>query len=440
MGYLVTLNKNLIAKKLENHHVLFRLFWDYGSIVFDDAHPTAWVEFDKETGDYLQFKFNPKFWADSNDSTRQFVICHELLHIWLEHGKRTVGLKENRTLINIALDLVVNHTLVDEFQFERDEVQSWEKYAWLDTVFSKDQEVEEGRSFEYYLEKLKENSEEPSQQTVDYHNFGEEGDEDSEGNSGKGCGDDILDYFLPDLLEQLDDEEMESLRKIMDLAEGESGKESKLEEQVKAGKGSGRSSKLDVGRVKKKKKWESVIKKWEKKHIVSTEFAEDRWDRLDRRYYGMFAGKNFFLPSEQLLETSGFKEGKVLVFFFLDTSGSCYGFKERFVKAAKSLDPKKFDVRTFCFDTRTQEVDLKKNEFYGGGGTSFHILENTIQQIVKKEKIKYPKAVWIITDGYGDNVNPEFSERWSWFITDGNYSTTSYIPKKSKIYHLKNFE
>ena len=57
---------------------------------------------------------------------------------------------------------------------------------------------------------------------------------------------------------------------------------------------------------------------------------------------------------------------------------------------------------------------------------------------VKRDKIQHPKAVFVITDGYGTPITCQYPERWHWFMTEGG--SDSYIPKKSKKYDLKNYE
>ena len=138
------------------------------------------------------------------------------------------------------------------------------------------------------------------------------------------------------------------------------------------------------------------------------------------------------------METDEFEENKIEVWFFQDTSGSCYGFRDRFFSAAKSLPPDKFDIRMFCFDTRVFETTLKSGKLYGFGGTMFQILENKVQEIIKKENLAYPKAVFVITDGYAcDNISPKHPRRWHWFLST-NY--TRCIHKECNIHMLKDFE
>ena len=110
------------------------------------------------------------------------------------------------------------------------------------------------------------------------------------------------------------------------------------------------------------------------------------------------------------------------------------------VKAAATIPEDRFRVRIFCFDTKVYETSLASGKLYGFGGTSFQPIENAIQSIVQKEeKTKYPQRVFVITDGLGSSVSPEFPERWHWFITEG-YSSTDYVPSKSRHYKLKDYE
>ena len=129
-------------------------------------------------------------------------------------------------------------------------------------------------------------------------------------------------------------------------------------------------------------------------------------------------------------------KNKIDVFFFLDTSGSCIGLKNRFFSAAKSLDKNKFNIRLFCFDTKVVETTLESNKVYGGSGTYFSILPKYINEVTKNKK--YPEAIFVISDGYGDNLNLEekFKKRWYWFLT------TSYTKciEGCNIYKLSDFE
>jgi hypothetical protein len=145
-----------ISRALMQHHAIFDRMWGMGKPVFTDKIATAAVYFDK-VGESIEFKLNPDFWKTQTDVQKQFVISHECLHVILYHGIRTCTLTESEAKnANLALDIIVNHALVDRFGFKREEIDPENKYCWVDTVF-KDNPPESGKYYEYYynlLEKI----------------------------------------------------------------------------------------------------------------------------------------------------------------------------------------------------------------------------------------------------------------------------------------------
>ena len=163
----------------------------------------------------------------------------------------------------------------------------------------------------------------------------------------------------------------------------------------------------------------------------------EQWARTHRRFAAMEQNSGLMIPTEMEIEDMTWEENGICVWFFQDTSGSCYSFRDRFFTAAASLPPDKFDVRMFCFDTQCYETTLESKKLYGGGGTSFHIIEDKIQEVTTQEKIPYPMAVFVVTDGYGDRVSPEKPENWYWFMSDNHRSC---IPDESHVFMLKDYE
>ena len=84
------------------------------------------------------------------------------------------------------------------------------------------------------------------------------------------------------------------------------------------------------------------------------------------------------------------------------------------------------------FDTKVYETTIESRRLYGFGGTSFDIIEDYIQSYIKKNNLKYPEAVFVITDGCGNSVNPQIPKNWYWFLSK-NYIT--YIPKESNKFY-----
>ena len=122
-----------IAFKLETHHSIFYKLWEMGEMVFDESISTACVKFDR-VGHYVSFHFNPDFWKEKTTYERLFIICHECLHVWLNHGLRTRN-AEFPSMVNTALDVVVNHMLVENFGFKRHKIKDYQELCWVDHFF-----------------------------------------------------------------------------------------------------------------------------------------------------------------------------------------------------------------------------------------------------------------------------------------------------------------
>lgn len=397
-----------ISRMLEEHHALFYQCWSMGRPSFTRMIDTAAVTFNRD-GEYIDFLFNPDFWRGLTTYEKAFVISHECLHVILRHGIRSAG-STDHSKANIALDIVVNHLLVNSFAFDRSKLYDAEDLCWIDTVFSEEQRdsVLENESYEYYYN-LVPNTPRIKIRILDEH--------------GMLVGE--WDKLIDKLDEQLSEEDKSILKDMI----GKHAPESM------AGKGTGGWHFVgDRIEIIKKKKWEQVIKEWSLKYLRQDSQDHEQWARVHRRW--TMLPEDIILPSE--MEEDSTEKDRLPVFLYLDTSGSCIGYKNRFWAAGASLPKERFDVRCFCFDTQVQETTIESRKIYGGGGTSFAIIEAHIQKLIKEEGIDYPEAVWIITDGYGDCVNPQFAKNWYWFLT--NYSTNRYVPQGSKVFMLKDYE
>jgi hypothetical protein len=421
-----------IAVALQRYDLFFRNFWDLGGVrLLNDEEAkangleTAAIQFDK-TGGAVSFLFNQKFWNKLDTVSRSFVLCHEMLHVVFQHGVRflkSFGTVKDEAVAK-ATDVVINELLVSKFGFNRSALDPFIKNecCWLDTVFSPKDGAEPNKCADYYIN-LIEKTKKSGGKVLDSHYFFSSGpNDDPAGNVGNMdeilCG--VSEEFLKKVNDALSPEDKEILGEMMQ----------------QAGNGAGGQIFFLKAPKKIKKKWETVINKWSRMAVKDVFRSQERWDMRARRHH-LLDMDGLFLPSEVEFFDIGHEEDRIGVFFFLDTSGSCIDLKERFFKAAKSLDPKKFDLRVFCFDTIVYETSLASGKIYGGGGTRFDIIEDKIQEILKKEGKKYPKAVWIITDGYGSNVFPQNPKNWYWFLT-ANW--TGNIPKESKTYNLSDYE
>lgn len=409
-----------LARGLEQHHAVFYKMWELGKPTFTNAIETAAVIFDEE-GECFDFQFNEDFWNELNSKQKQFVVAHECLHVLLNHGTR---IKDCGRAGNIAADVVVNHTLVNKFDFNRDDLGSMSQTGcWVDTVWPDGSVSATNETLEFYLKHLEREEEQESDGLMA-----------GSGDSCDSCGSSIAGSGAPQPID--DHSDLPSMPQEMseEIAESLSEEQRETFNQM-AGNEAG-STKLIVPPepVKKKKKWETVIKKWSRKYD-KPEFKDvEQWARLNRRF--MFLSNEFFLPTEMELDHNA--EGKTDVWFFQDTSGSCQQYAKRFLTAARSLNPNVFNIRAFCFDTQVYEVDINKGELKGFGGTWFHILEDHIQKLMKEERCEYPKALFVITDGWGSHIYPEQPKNWYWFITPRG--SINCIPKECNTFKLEDYE
>jgi predicted metal-dependent peptidase len=425
-----------IAQDLEIYHGIFSRIWQMGKPIADNTIPTAAVRFDRDGG-FFSFCFNPDYFKTLDDYNLRFVICHEALHVILNHGYRGYGLEPQ--LANISMDVVINESLVKNFGFDRNRINKASELCWYDTIFKND-DIEEDKCFEYYYDLLYDkvldsvsgdsmdgegNMKLPgnmggNQKTVDQHDgFGSEHQ-------------DQIDEKLDDACDKLSSDERNQLKDIVEKLLDDDTKSS-----LQAGTGMGGLTKImSLEKVKTKRKWETVIKRWAQQFMKRNDKNHEQWARINRRFVTL--PRDMFIPTDMEIDSFEEEKHKIKVLFFLDTSGSCVHLADRFWKAAKSLPESRFDIQLCCFDTSVYETSLKTGKLYGFGGTSFHILEIYTQKYRKeKNKGKYPDAVFVITDGYGDPVKPEFCKKWYWFLS---HDYRACIPKECNVYDLKNYE
>lgn len=408
-----------IAFELESHHAIFYKLWEMGEMVFDDSLPTAAVAFDK-AGKYISFQFNKDFWEKCTPYERKFVICHECLHVWLNHGLRTKNAKHPQ-LVNTALDVVVNHMLVDKFGFDRSRISGEADLCWTDTVFTEEEKVEKGETFEYYYNTLfnSPNTKFLDLKLVDSHDMLD------------GCD---FDELVDALGEDLSDEEKK------EIAEALKGHQPDKKKKARGDEALGEWITVKTPKViRKKKSWYELIKQWATIRAEDDTEAE-QWLRRNRRmtFIDQDSGSQLLLPAE--CDHNADDETKVEIWLFLDVSGSCYHMKDHFFSAALTIPEDRIKIRAFSFDTETYEVDLKTRKLRGGGGTSFHIIESRIQKELKPGQ-KHP-VVFVFTDGWGTNVNPREPKKWHWFIDGGRYCTshaTTLSSKECNFHKMKDF-
>lgn len=135
--------------------------------------------------------------------------------------------------------------------------------------------------------------------------------------------------------------------------------------------------------------------------------------------------------SESLIEDDGITR-KNIVLVFLDFSESCKVLWSDFVSTAKSIPKRFFQVKTFVFNTNVKEISLD-NVPLAGGGTDFAILA------AEAANHNYD-SVFVITDGAGTNLDIPLERRkdWIWFLPRN--SIINLIPRECRIEFLSLFE
>lgn len=425
-----------ISFALERHHTLFYKLWALGRPVFDDRVPTAQVRFDK-IGKCIMFEIGTAFWGTLSFVQKLFVICHEAKHVINNHGKRALDIKtaEDRRLANIAMDICVNEDLIARFGFQRDEIDPDDRWIWADKVAKELGLIglETDCSFEYYYNLLKRHA--PP-------NFGGGGG--TEGAPGGGGGMETVDDH--DALGGMSDADIEEVMKEIaesGLSEDEMRRIANAlnDDKDKNERGCGNQAlgqmfSIQPEVVKKKRKWETVIRKWISKAIRIVDRDTSQWIRTNRRMAAVVS--DLMLPSDATNDIRAPDKHKIKVWFFLDTSGSCISYKHRFFRAARSIPEDKFDMRLLCFDTSVYSTTLKSGAVFGGGGTSIRNVESYILRETIAKGQKYPDAVFLITDADAPPVSPLYPERWYWFLTDKYYERN--VPEKSHKFMLKDYE
>ena len=411
---------SVLVRHLESFHELFCALWKVGEPVFTLKIKTAAIVFDFK-GAPLKFLFNPVFWRKLPAYDREFVVCHEMLHVVLNHGFRGLDLRSHE-LANVAADLVVNHILVNKFGFVRELLQNWQSLCWVDTVFSPEGSgiPATNLTMEEYYSLLRNGWQIQLGDLVDEH------------------------YFEPGPFGSLSNaraaREVEARLGALASSDAQDAIE-KLGSDVQVVLSRGHHPLGAISKIKPERvtrvPWEDVIrarllKRRQEERVPGWVFPSRRFeDSADMSPPGLMDPQ--VSSNDSLMRCA----------MFLDASGSTWGFRNRFFALAQSLPPKRYEVELCSFDTEIYPLDLRKPEMVGGGGTRFEAIEAWLiarERAPRTQKQprrrRYPDAVIVITDGCGGHVRPKYPERWHWLLTMPYYDE---IPKASARYLLRDF-
>lgn len=438
-----------IGNALADYYSIFSKFWSVGTVQWKKGIGTALIKFDKTSSQPIKFQIDPVFWESLNEEQRCFIVCHEMQHVVGYHGFRfTKTPPWMHRYLNIALDIVVNESLVADYGFSYDTMKGASMSpdlvkklldAGIDPNMIKDANScfvhnvfkhmdplpPTDKDYSYYLALMLEDTESFENITsMDSH----EGLESFMDDTGDGKG---WESEVAEGLSKREESAFKELTKeqIKDAAE-------RKEYAQLAGREAGEWVHEVTGtRAFSKKKWESVIKQWKMKTIGVGD--ANQWRKIDRRYASIIDScPEIILPCEEETDRET-EEKRITVWFFQDTSGSCAHLANRFFAAAESLPRQHFDVKLHCFDTRVYETNFETKKLYGFGGTCFNVIEQWIQSKTVGAGKPYPDCVFVITDGHGTIVQPQMPDRWHWFLSE---KAEHCIPQRSPRFMLADFE
>ena len=402
-------------------------FFGLAAIYFSAEIPTAAVRFGDPSGK-PQMMLNEDFWNRHNLREKLFIVCHECMHVLLDHGVRN-GMQipgATHELVNKAQDITINHMIVDLFNYDREDLREWKKYCWIETCFSHPHLIKRNENFIYYLEKLIEDPKSKTDSesgtgpvTMDAH-----GDPTTETEVGKKNKESIAKTIAKDL----DPKSLEDLIKALptDKDTGlESGNMQGIYETI-----------LEAKIKKLKLNFKLLIKKLKRTRVSYIDKEIETFIREDRRFDDVLNRPDLSLPGTSIKQ--GPKKSRLLTILFMDVSGSCMDYFKLFQQIAAAFDEERetFDLRLFIFDTSVTEA-IPGMPLRVGGGTYFHILEQKVLDL-EKEYHRYPDCVVVVTDGEGTDVKPKIPSRWLWLLTPPGAKRN--IPLSSKSWLVSQVE
>lgn len=427
-------NQQYYLDHLSHFHRMFYAVFELGTPVYTHEISTAAVGWNSRTGQIV-FMINPDFFYKLGLQEQLFILCHEALHVILQHMARSHFYKLNEDLANIVQDIVINEMLVRDFGFDRKTLNFGMTLCFVDTVFTQEQisewNIPDDASFEFYYDLLVKSQEE------------------SEQGGGKGPGSPIDIHLDPDGAGgfTLTDGNGDIITSIPEeIAESIAGKIGKdltaddLEDLLenlnqRYGQGAGGGLMSVTLEEKKRRPWERIIKNKIASLQLKRDHRKETFRMRPRRITNL--APDLYLPEtvdEQHLENDKFH-----IVFFIDASGSCTRYVSQFFNLVRTVPEDKFHIHLYSFDDKTYELDIKNPVVAGGGGTAFQPLEDRVQQLIATDasfKKKHPDLVFVLSDGSASKGFPQKPDRWYFLLTE---NSTAAIPKGANVILLKDF-
>lgn len=397
MNKLKESDKLILLDQLEYHNLFFRTLWEVSEIYLcETTTETALVTIDD---DHIRFVFNPVFWNKHSLKFKLFVICHEQLHLMLDHINRLAFNTGNIQLKNIAADISVNHMLIRNYDFDRDvDIPDWRNFCWVDTVFIDKPNIPTNETAEYYYAQLISNNISCDQSTIDDH----------------GKFDPITNKAVTQAIDTASSQWVNQPPSNIPLEYWKEQIQSHIQNKV-----------VQIVDIQpKKQSWKAVYNR-----IIKSIFEQkqiDCWYSTDRRY--TLLPNDLMLPSVREIDVYS----KVKVHIYLDTSGSCVEDAKYFLNSSFTFDKDLFEIKRFGFDVNVYDIPNKPPyKLKGFGGTSFNCIQKHVNSCTQVD------AVFVFTDGDADLITPINPIKWFWMILPNG--TKSNIYSKCNIIDLAKY-
>ena len=370
----------------------------------------AWDDSKKK----IKFIFNKKFSETLNDDELKFVIAHEAIHLLnghvsllktkmqeMEKSKKQVSeISKFTRKFNVAADCVVNDSLINLYGFNKVmdiETQDKPKIIYgMDYVKRHCHDLSVMEVF-YLLddETLDQKLGSGGAEIHDWDSFFDE-----DGNLIEEFADQISGFYqINGENSALSDEDLEKIEKLKKHYQKNNPRNGQA--------GDGR-----LGIYRAVDNLSRVSLNWNKlfSEMIEIKKQQSSWSKPNKKLISVYP--DVLLPSY-------LPEEKEDIFIAIDASGSIdMNALKLFISVVKSISIR-FNVKAISFDEACYPYDIKKKEDpQGGGGTDFQIIEDWIGNNLKK----YPKAIFVLTDGEGTPVKPKYPNRWC-FVLYGSSST-----------------
>lgn len=390
---------DVIAKRSK---ILSKLIMSF-DFIQNDFIPTACVNFNTKSREPLHISYNSCFWDKLSILEKSAIVCHEMMHIILNHGARFSKNNKVSKLENVCMDICVNEILKNEFNLSPHNCPVLENAVYLEKI---DLSLESGRCFEYYYKKI-------SNSNIDLSQFSSSSNH--------------------EWLEKLSHLGEEQLKRITDWLK-ENGIDTKeLQKLINNLKHKYSAPGTEPGSIERalnnesenearNTNWHNVLKKIVKR-FDSQNMQEENWFEQPRRRD--WHTDNCLPSTDSWCETVTKRD----VHIFMDTSGSCASWSSAFMGSAIAFPEEKFNVFLYNFDTEVYRVSKKSKSLFGYGGTSFKCISDYVDS-----KIKKYDAIIVLTDGEGDYAEYKKPKLWHWVLVE---NCTSCIPSESKTYNIK---